>query len=281
MQTVAVTGGSGKLGAWVIKLLQEEGYRVVSLDERRSDHLKCKQLKINLTDLGQVVGGLQGAEAVIHLAAIPAPRGFTNEYIFTNNVQSTYHVFEAAALLGIRKVVAGSSESSYGFAWAPVPFSPDYVPVDEDHPQQPQECYGLSKIVGEKTGEMFHRRTGMQVMSLRYSMIVAQHEYASMAARDPARFSKTLWSYIDIRDAASATLAAMRSDAGGCHALNITADDTLSDWSTSRLLERFYPDVPAPRRPLPDRQAIVSNERAKRVLDWRPQFRWEHFVEQS
>ncbi|BBI31681.1 NAD-dependent epimerase/dehydratase family protein [Cohnella abietis] len=275
MQTIVVTGGSGKLGVWVIKEFVLQGFRVVSLDEKWSDKLNCKQINVNLTDLGQVVGALNGADAVIHLAAIPAPLGYTNDYIFGNNVRATYNVLEAASILGIKKVIIGSSESAYGFCWAPKPFSPNYVPVDEEHPSLPQECYGLSKIVGEQTGEMFYRRTGMQVFSMRFSMIIKPQDYSLSSISKPEQYVRILWSYIDIRDAASACIAALHSNAEGHHTLNITSDDTLSDWPTEQLLSKFYPDVKDHRLNFSDREAIVSNKLAKSILDWNPIYSWD------
>ncbi|MFC5530551.1 NAD-dependent epimerase/dehydratase family protein [Cohnella yongneupensis] len=277
MKTIAVTGGSGKLGVWVIEELQRQGYTVISLDEKRSDRLSCKQVKVELSNLGHVVSGIQGAEGVVHLAAIPAPIIYTHDYIFDNNVMATYNVLEAAALLGIKKVVIGSSESAYGFAWSPKPFAPNYLPVDEDHPLLPHECYGLSKIVGEQTGAMFHRRTGMQVMALRYSTIYTPNDYAGLSLADAGRYKKTMWSYIDIRDAATATLASLESDAGGFHALNITADDTLSDWESARLAEQYYPETTERRGALEGRTAVVSNARAKALLGWEPKYSWQQF----
>ncbi|MBW7460206.1 NAD(P)-dependent oxidoreductase, partial [Paenibacillus sepulcri] len=231
MMNVAVTGASGKLGHAVVEHLLREGHQVTALDERRSDKLRCKQIRVDLKDLGQVIGGMSGTDALIHLAAIPAPVSYTHEYIFSNNVISTYNVLEAASVLGIRKAVIGSSESSYGFAWAPSPFDPRYVPVDESHPQLPQECYGLSKVVNEQTGDMFNRRNGMQVLSLRFSTIIRPEEYRAMEAsiRTPERHKRTLWSYIDIRDAAAACLASLQAENCGSASLNITAPDTLSD----------------------------------------------------
>lgn len=277
MQLIAVTGGSGKLGVWVVEELQRNGYKVVSLDEKRSDRLSCKQVKVDLSNLGHVVSAMQGAEGVVHLAAIPAPIIYTHDYIFDNNVMSTYNVLEAASILGMRKAVIGSSESAYGFAWTPKPFAPDYFPVDENHPDKPHECYGLSKIVGEQTGAMFARRKGMQVMALRYSTIYAPNDYAGLNLQEPGRYMKSMWSYIDIRDAAAATLAALRSDAGGFHALNVTADDTLSDWPSERLAAEFYPETARRGGALEGRQAVVSNALAKETLGWAPEYRWEQF----
>jgi len=275
MQSIAVTGGSGKLGRWVVEELQRRGYRVTSLDAKRSDQLKCGQLQVDMSDFGQVKEALQGSDAIIHLAAIPAPLHYTNEYIYSNNVLSTYHVHEAAALLGIRKVVSGSSESAFGFAWAPEAFSPDYFPVDENHRLAPRECYGLSKVVGEQTGAMFSRRTGMRTFALRYSMIVAPNEYERLGIGQPERFKKILWSYVDIRDAVSATIAALESEADGFHALNVTSDDTLSDVPTETLLDRFYPEVRDLRKAFSGREAVVDNGAAKRILGWAPAYSWE------
>jgi nucleoside-diphosphate-sugar epimerase len=274
MKTIAVTGGGGKLGSQVIGKLLEQDYDVVSLDNHLSDRIRCKQIKVELNDFGQVVGALAGVDAIIHLAAIPAPVYHTPSYIYANNTVAGYHVLEAASLLGIRKVVMGSSESSYGFAWAPKPFSPDYFPLDEYHPQLPQECYGLSKVVNELTAEMFYRKNGMQVTSLRFSMITGPGDYRHFAIADADTFKHILWSYIDIRDAVDACLAAMHSEHSGAIHLNITANDVLSDRKTEELLKTFYPDVEDLRTPFPDKKAIVSNALAQKILSWSPKHSW-------
>ncbi|MFF2090553.1 NAD-dependent epimerase/dehydratase family protein [Paenibacillus sp. NPDC058174] len=274
MNKIAVTGGSGKLGTRLVKELLRQGIEVVSIDTVRSGQLHCKQIKADLSQFGEVIAAVQGVDAIIHLAAIPAPKGYTNPYIFTNNTISAYNILEAAAVLGIRKVVMGSSESSYGFAWAKTRFSPDYLPVDEEHPQQPQECYGLSKVVNEVTAEMFDRSVGMQVISLRFSLIAAQEEYQHLSISKPEQFKHIFWSYIDIRDAVSACIASLRVEDRGAICLNITSDDCLSDWETQRLLDTFYPDVTDRRSAFQGFEAIVSNGLAKKLLPWKPLYSW-------
>lgn len=274
MKTIAVTGGSGKLGCAVVTRLVQEGYRVISLDQRLSDQLRCRQILVELTDLGQVITALQGADAIVHLAAIPAPLLYPSQFIFANNVLSGYNILETAQLLGIPRVVLGSSESSYGFAWAPQAFSPDYVPVDEAHPQKPQECYGLSKVVNETSVSAFNRKGGSWAVSLRFSTVMTTKEYAAIDPEHPERYKKTLWSYIDIRDAAEACLAALRQEDRSTEHFNITADDTLSTWPTEQLLDQFYPDVKTRRSAFPGREAVVSNALAKKVLAWQPQHSW-------
>ncbi|CAN7647812.1 NAD-dependent epimerase/dehydratase family protein [Paenibacillus sp. LjRoot56] len=269
-KTVEVTGGSGKLGLRLIPELQKHGYKVISLDNRLFSDVPAYQIN----DFGQVIGALQGVDAIIHLAAIPAPRSYTNSYIFTNNAASTYHILEAADQLGISNVVIGSSESSYGFAWAPTPFSPQYVPVDENHPQLPQECYGLSKIVNELTGAMFNRKSGMSVTSLRFSMITTAEDYARVDAHHPDAYKHILWSYIDIRDAVNACIAALVCEHGKAVSLNITSSDTLTSWDTLRLLNYYYADVTDLRAPFKGREALVSNCLAQEVLNWQPRYSW-------
>ncbi|ALS29218.1 epimerase [Paenibacillus sp. 32O-W] len=275
MAKIAVTGGSGKLGVWLVAELQRTGREVVSLDSVRSSRLHCEQIRVDLNNFGEVAAAMRGADAVVHLAAVPAPLGLPHHLIFANNTVSTYNVLEAASMLGIRKAVLGSSESSYGFAWAPTRFSPDYLPLDEEHPQQPQECYGLSKVVNEATAEMFDRRSGMQIISLRFSTIMLPEEYERLPIGNPERFKHTLWSYIDIRDAVSACLAALEVEDCGAICLNITSDDTLSDWDTQRLVDHYYPDVLDRRAAFQGRQAVVSNRQAKRVLGWSPRYSWK------
>lgn len=276
MKTIAVTGSSGKLGSKVVEKLISEGYEIIGLDERRSDMLSITQFQVDLTNMGEVVGALKGADAIIHLAAIPSPRNYTNDRVFSNNVLSTYYILEAASLLNISKVILASSESSYGFAWAPQPFEPLYFPVDEEHPQLPQESYGLSKIVNEETAAMFQRRTGIQVIGMRFSMIVTPEEYRKReeAIRDPELHKNILWSYIDIRDAVNACLAGIRTPVNEYVSVNITSSDTFSDWSTDQLLSKFYPEVERRREKFHEREALVSNELACRILNWRPEHSW-------
>ncbi|QHT63188.1 NAD(P)-dependent oxidoreductase [Paenibacillus lycopersici] len=276
MQTIAVTGGSGKLGQYVIRELVRQQYRVISLDQKQAAGLPCRQIVVDMNDFGQVAGALQGADAIIHLAAIPSPNGFPHQTIFTNNVVGGFNILEAASMLGIRRVVMGSSTSSYGFAWALEPFAPNYFPIDEAHPHLAQEGYGLSKTLNELTAEMFHRRNGMQVVSLRFSLIAAPDEYERMkdSIGSKADFAKILWSYIDIRDAVSACIASLHADVDGAIALNITGDDTLSAFDTSELLRECYPEVTDLRSEMTGREPLFSNRLAKETLNWRPEHFW-------
>jgi nucleoside-diphosphate-sugar epimerase len=119
--TVVVTGGSGKLGRACVRDLVDHGYDVVNVDLVPPLEALCPFVQADLEDFGQALEVCAGVDdrhgrvdAVVHLAAIPAPGMRPNAEIFRLNTLSTYNVFEAARRLGIRNVVWASSETVLG-----------------------------------------------------------------------------------------------------------------------------------------------------------------------
>lgn len=277
---VVVTGGSGLLGVWVVKEFLANGYEVVNADLRRSEEPGVRNVTTDLENLGEVYGALQGADAVVHLAAIPQAYTHANERTFRNNVMTTYNVLEAAAGLGIRKAVIASSESSYGLVFPLKRLEPKYVPIDEAHPQLPEDSYGLSKIVNEQTADMFHRRTGMQIVSFRLGNVIAPAMYANFPSfiHNPEERETILWSYIDARDAGMACRMAVEAEGLGSVALNLANDETSMDIPTRKLLAERYPGVTDIRAPLKGYETLLDSSKAKRLLGWEPQHRWRDEV---
>ncbi|WP_308787614.1 NAD-dependent epimerase/dehydratase family protein [Planomicrobium stackebrandtii] len=280
MQKVVVTGGSGLLGRDVIKEFLEHGYEVVNADLKHPKEALCRTVITDLTNLGEVYGVLAGADAVVHLAAIPVAYSHPNEVTFQNNVMSTYNILEAAGSLGIKKAVISSSESSYGICFSKQNLNPQYVPIDEQHPQLPEESYGLSKIVNENTADMIHRRTGMQVVSFRLGNVIAPEMYQNFPGfiHDPEQRKTILWSYIDTRDAASAYRLAVETDDLGSVALNIGADETSMDVESKQLMEICFPDVKDFRKKLTGFEPLLNNDKAKQLLNWKPAHKWRNYV---
>lgn len=280
MKKVVVTGGSGRLGQWVVKEFVEHGYEVVNADMKYPKETLCKTVIVDLKNLGEVYGVLTGADAVVHLAAIPVAYSHPNEVTFENNVMSTYNILEAAAGLGIKKAVLASSESSYGLVFAVNRFAPQYVPMDEQHPQHPQDSYGLSKVVNEQTAEMFHRRTGMQVVSFRLGNVISPEMYENFLnfIHDPKQREVILWSYIDARDAATACRLAIEANGLGTVALNIAADETSMDLKSRDLMAASFAQVQDFRAPLEGYGTLLSNEKAKKLLNWKPVHKWRDYV---
>lgn len=276
---VVVTGGNGLVGRTILKEFIEQGYDVLNCDLRLPEEALCHTMIADLQNLGEVYGVLQGADAIIHLAAIPRAYDFPNEVTFQNNAMSTYNILEAAAGLGIKKVVLASSESSYGICFAKELQSPQYVPIDEEHPQLPEDSYGLSKIVNEETAKAMHRRTGMQVVSLRLGNVISPEMYEKFPSfiHDPSERVRILWSYIDTRDIASACIQAIEKDGLGAVALNLAADETSMDIKSRELMAKTFPDVEI-RGDLEEYETLLSNKKAKELLDWQPIHKWRDYV---
>src|SRR5579859_1182792 len=175
MKKVVVTGGSGKAGRAVVRDLVEHGYEVLNVDLVPSKETLAPFLKVDLTDLGETFESLYGAEAVVHLAAIPAPGLQPDEITFRTNITSTYNVFTAAVKLGLQRVVWASSETTLG-----LPFDrqkPAYAPIDEAHPLYPESSYALSKILNEEMARQMNRWSGIPFIGLRFSNIMEPHDY--------------------------------------------------------------------------------------------------------
>jgi nucleoside-diphosphate-sugar epimerase len=282
---VLVTGGSGKLGLAAIDALLEAGHEVVNADRARPTNPRASErakavhfIETDLGDVGQVAGALKNRDAVLHLGAIPNPYGHADEVVFRNNVMNTFSVLQACELLGIKKAAIASSLSALGPAWSPKPFAPLYAPVDEEHPLLVQDAYGLSKEVDERTAQMFHRRTGMQVVCLRFHWIAYPDETrarAITATADPRadEWWRHLWAYVDIRDAASLCVAAIEAEGLGWDVVQCTADDTLADHPTEDLIRQHAAQVEI-RAPIKGTDSAFTNAKGNRLLGWKPVHSW-------
>lgn len=269
---IAVTGGTGKAGRACVAELVEHGHEVTVVDRARPT-AGVPFLLADLTDFGQAVGAFSGMDAIVHLAAIPAPGIHTNAETFRNNALSDYHVFEAARLLGIANVVWASSETVLGL---PFDTPPPYVPLDEAYPGRPESAYSLAKLVTETMAEQFCRWNPEQkIFGLRFSNVMEPHDYAAFPAfeRDAERRRWNLWCYIDARDAAQAVRLAVESPLKGAEVFIIANGDTVMGRSSADLMAKRFPDVPL-KRPLEGREAPMSSEKARRMLGYAPEHDW-------
>jgi nucleoside-diphosphate-sugar epimerase len=152
--------------------------------------------------------------------------------------------------------------------------------MDEAHPQLPEDCYGLSKIAAEQTADMFNRRCGMQVVSFRIGNVITPEKYKKFPEfiHEANERRTILWSYIDARDIAVACRLAIEAEGLGSIALNLAADDTSMDIKSSELMKAEFPEVKDIRVPLDNYHTLLSNEKAKKVLNWQPVHCWRDNV---
>jgi nucleoside-diphosphate-sugar epimerase len=270
---VVVTGGSGKAGRAVVHDLVGAGDDVLSVDLVRAPELPAEQIVADLTDLAQTVEVLRGADAVVHLAAIPAPGLRPDELTFRVNTLSTYNVFSAAPMLGLRRVVWASSETILG-----LPFErerPAYAPLDEDAPPYPESSYALAKLVSEELARQFNRWTSIPYVGLRFSNIMEPHDYERFPSfwDDPHLRKWNLWGYVDARDVAQACRLALHGDVSGAEVFVVAAADTVMDRPSRELLAEVFPEVPL-RGELGEFETLLSIAKARRLLGYEPAFSW-------
>src|SRR6201982_609116 len=181
VQRVCVTGASGKAGRAGVADMREHGYDVLATDAVVSREDRDEgMLRADLTDYGQAVETLTeaNADAVVHLANIPAPGLSTPAVTFTSNITMNFNVFQAAAALKLDRVVWASSETTLGL---PFDTPPRYAPVDEAHYPGPPSTYALSRVASETVAGHRAQWSGLPFIALRFSNIMAPEDYQRFA----------------------------------------------------------------------------------------------------
>jgi nucleoside-diphosphate-sugar epimerase len=277
---VAVTGAAGKLGRAVVRHLVDHGWEVLALDRDLPDPVPREFLRVDLTDHGQVVEALAGGvdehrrvDAVVHLAAVPAPGLMPNAATFANNAPATYNVFAAARAAGIRNVVWASSETVLGL---PFDTPPPYAPVDEEYRPRPESTYSLVKALEEEMAHHFCRwDPQLKMVGLRFSNVMEPHDYARFPSfdLDPHLRKWNLWGYIDARDGAQAVRKALEHQGTGTDVFVIANADTVMSRSSAELMAEVFPGVEV-RRELGQHETLLCIDKARRVLGYEPEHSW-------
>ncbi len=280
IKKVVVTGGSGKAGVATIEHLVEHGYvaRSVDIAPLNESVGKVDALTADLTDYGQTVEALQGFDAVVHLAAIPAPGKLTEARTFDINVNSTFNVFQAAVSLGMKRVVWASSETVLGLPFESV--KPKIAPIDESHAPYPESSYSLSKVVGEEMAKQFSRRSGLPFVGLRFSNIILPNDYERFEGfqEDPFKRKWNLWGYVDTRDVGMSCRLALEAELAGAEAFIIAAGDTVMRRKNRDLLAAVFPGCSL-KEGTGDNETLLSIDKARRMLGYEPKHSWRDVVE--
>jgi nucleoside-diphosphate-sugar epimerase len=292
---IVLTGGSGKAGTHVANHLVAFGHDVTNADLVPLGRPDVADLRVDLTDAGETYSALAGLarmeeleldappryDAVVHLAAVPAILLTSDARTYATNVLSTYNVLEAATRLGIRKVVFASSETTYGICFAQGERTPQYLPVDEDHPTVPEDSYAMSKVANEVTARSFQRRTGIDIYGLRINNVIEPHEYAELFPdylANPSLRRRNIFAYIDARDLGHMIERCLEVDGLGYEVFNVANADMSVAATTQEVRERFYAGVEV-RRPMGRDETFYSIDKARRLLGYSPQHSWRDVLE--
>ena len=165
---VLVIGGAGYIGSHVVKEMMKAGHEVTVFDNLSSG-LRCNLFPKNGFIYGNILipadldaAFSQGFDAFVHLAAFKAAGEsmILPEKYSVNNITGTINIMNAAVKYGCKKMIFSSSAAVFG--------APEYLPIDEDHPKNPENYYGFTKLEIERFMSWYDKLKGMRFAALRY-----------------------------------------------------------------------------------------------------------------
>ncbi|KAI0687687.1 NAD(P)-binding protein [Cytidiella melzeri] len=273
---IVVTGCNGRVGRHVVAFAIKNGHKIHGVDSAVAKeepdffrHSGFSFSEADLRDYDQALRVLQDAEAVIHLAGIPEPMDFLVDTHNTNVVIS-WNVLRAAAELGITRVAQASSVNVVRLVWSVMP-KLHYLPLDEEHPREPDEPYGLSKLICEiQADSIVARHPFMRVASLRPSWVIPTREYATEGDPSTERRKNDLWGWAQEESTAEAFVLAVTTNSGswlGHEAFFIVAPSVTADEEAEHLRERYWRDVPI-KAGKNLKKGFFDCSKAERLLGW-------------
>ena len=165
---VLVIGGAGYIGSHVVKEMMKAGHKVTVFDNLSSG-LRCNLFPQNDFIYGNILipadleaAFSQGFDAFVHLAAFKAAGEsmILPEKYSVNNITGTINILNAAVKFDCKKMIFSSSAAVFG--------APEYLPMDEDHPKNPENYYGFTKLEIERFMGWYDKLKGLRFAALRY-----------------------------------------------------------------------------------------------------------------
>jgi len=305
LTTIFVTGGAGYIGSHCCKAFSKAGWDVVVYDNLKHgwrDMVKWGPLiEGDILDAPALNAAMVKVkpDAVAHFAAlISVAESVADPALhYRNNSMGAFNVLEAMRAASVNKIIFSSTAATYGV--------PTIVPIPEDHPQQPINPYGWSKLMVERMLADYASAYGLRYAALRYfnaagadldGEIGERHEpethviplAARGALRDDYQFTifgedfdtrdgTCVRDYIHVADLGTAHQKALQylMDGGESGAFNLGTGEgatvkEIAD-AVERASNRPLPRTIGPRRAGDPPSLIASSDKARRVLGWEPQ----------
>ena len=272
-----MTGATGMLGRFVaneVRLSRPE-WDLIGFDREAASDTSIELVLGDATNPVDLMKAVAGADVVVHLAGIRRPGLADDAETFRVNAIGTFSVFDACARQGVRRVVFTSSTAILGTDWGKRKRLPRYLPYDDDHPLEPEDAYGLSKVVGEAIAQSFYLRGSMEVAVLRFSRIVTPEElgeFRDNGGTEPRGLHH--YAYVDVRDAATAVMRSIELHGLTYEAMFLAADDSSLAEPLSVVLPREIPAIGDMAEHLTGTRSGLSSERGKAILDWSATRTW-------
>jgi nucleoside-diphosphate-sugar epimerase len=282
-----VTGGLGYCGRHIVRALADRGERVVSYnrDYYEAPDGAVTLIQGELYDLPRMLKAIEdhGVNRIVHTAAMSHP-DLSVEFpiaTFHANVDGTVHLFEAARLARVKRIVYFSSETVYGHI--------DGV-VAEDAPLHPTTPYGVTKVTGELLADVYNRLYEMDIISLRFSEVYGPGNKMPTALRDmllaavhgrPFRMGdggEHRFQFIHVEDVARATLCALDSGPPATRVFNISGGSQVALSDAVDVVRAAVPGADIEVGPglwHLDRQGEWDISAAERELGYQPQITLE------
>lgn len=302
---ILVLGGAGYIGSHVAKTLLKAGYIPVVFDNLsmglRQNVLAGEEfIEGDILNVDQLTKAMEGVEGVIYLAAFKAVgESMENpEKYAINNIIGAINVLNAMCKVGVKNLIFSSSSAVYG--------EPKYVPIDENHPKDPMNFYGFTKLEMENLLRWYSELKGIKYVALRYFNAVGYDVdgeiygleknpqnllpivmEAAIGRRDSITVNgndyetpdgSCIRDYIHVTDLASAHLKSLEKLLSGSDSmiLNLGTSSGISvlemiDGAKKNTGKDFEVKI-GPRRPGDPAKLIASCEKAKEMLGWSAQY---------
>jgi nucleoside-diphosphate-sugar epimerase len=291
---VLITGGNGKLAAYVIRQLAQDHDIVLFARRRPAEefaHLPWIQGDLNNPD--DCRRAVEGVEAIQHIGAQPWPvdhpqmraraqeQDIPSDATFKTNMLGTYYLMQAAAEAGNVKVVvmAGSNCAlGHGFRISKTPFPIQRLPIDETHPTYPEDSYSFSKRAGEDLLASYTRAYGIRTYITRIAGICSAERRQQIAAnaKPVTGWSEWMWCWVGSEDVANAHRLLMeKADVLPEHDVYfLNADDTTCLEPSHELVERFNPALLPLVDKLDGHQSFLNCDKLKQAVGWEHSTSW-------
>ena len=271
---IVVTGAAGKFGTAVCKQLESEEADFLAVDKQSNSDSGTRIKVADLLVREAAYEILDGADAVIHLANHPHWMDVSPQVVLNENVAMNMNVFQAAAELGVKRMVFASSIQAID---GEAPFHDrekqtstfPYFPADSDTPLHPRNPYALSKVLSERMLDYFSEMFDMTCVSIRFPWLVEKDkmEFARQYTRG-SRNPYDAFAYLPIESGADLACRCVRADLSGHTSYFPAAKDSLSEMTILEIASELLIGVELRKNP-EEMDTLVDCSRIERETGWK------------